>query len=124
MTIKITLGNYQKDVEKPTDLATCLEFTLSWGEASDNNVDLLRVCSAALGVALDKEALLPKYRPERDKINIYGRKVLGRLLDQKVSSSDIFQSGSAVLQAMAAAIPQKEEVEEKKDFFHSAEGED
>lgn len=124
MTIKITLGNYQKEVEKPTDLATCLEFTLSWGEASDNNVDLLRVCSAALGVALDKEALLPKYRPERDKINAYGRKVLGRLLEQKVSSSDIFQSGSAVLQAMAAAIPQKEEVEEKKDFFHSQEGED
>ena len=124
MTIKIQLGKYDKEVEEPSDLATCLEFALTWGEAADNNVDLLRVCSAALGVALDKEALLPKYRPDRDKIYPYGRKILSRLLEQGVSSSEIFSSGSAVLSAMASAIPQKKEVEEKQDFFHSAEEED
>ena len=124
MTINIQLGKYSKEVAEPTDLATCLEFTLTWGEAAENNVDLLRVCSAALGVVLDKEALLPKYRPDRDKIFSYGRKILSRLLEQGVSSNEIYTAGSAVLSAMAKAIPQKKEVEEKQDFFHSAEGED
>ena len=124
MTIKIQLGKFSKEIEEPSDLATCLEFALTWGEAADNNVGLLRVCSAALGVALDKEALLPKYRPDRDKIYPYGRKILSRLLEQGVSSQEIFTSGSVVLSAMAAAIPNKKEVEEKEDFFLSPEEED
>lgn len=121
--IKIQLGEYRKEIEKIDDLATCLEFTLTWGESSDDNVDLLRVCSAAIGVALDKEALLPKYRPERDKIISYGRKVLERLLLKNIPMNDIYGSGTAILKSMANSIPQKKEVEEKEDFFHSP-GED
>ena len=121
--ITIELGSYKKEVAEPTDLATCLEFTLTWGESAENNVDLLRVCSAAVGVALDKEALLPKYRPDRDKISLYGRKVLARLLEKGVASSEIYKAGSEVLQVMAQRIPQKKEVDDKQDFFHSAEEE-
>lgn len=122
--MKIKLGTFEKDIKPPSDLASCLEFSLTWGEAADNNVDLLRVCSAALGLALDKEALLPKYRPDRDKILGYGRRVLSRLLEKEVSTDDIFSSGSAVLMAMAERIPKKKEVEDKEDFFHSREEED
>lgn len=120
MKVQITLGDYEKEVELSTDLATCLEYTLAWGSAADDNVDLIRVSAAAIGVALDKEALLPKYRPEKDKILAYGRKVLERLLLKTVPMNDIFTAGSTILSAMSKAIPQQKEVEEKKDFFHSA----
>lgn len=121
MNIEIKLGDYSKSIPKPTDLATCLEFTLSWGEASDDNVDLLRVCAASIGVALDKENLFPRYRPDKEKISVYGRKVLERLLLKNISMNDIYSSGTIVLTAMAEALPKNKEVEEKKDFFHSPE---
>ncbi len=121
MTIKIKLGDFQREVPKIDDLATCLEFTLTWGDATDDNVDLLRVCSAAIGVGLDKEALLPKYRPNRDKIYVYGRKVLERLLVKEIPMNDIYTAGTNVLKSMAESIPQKKEVDEKMDFFHSPE---
>ena len=122
--IDIKLGDYHKEVPPCNDLATCLEFVLTWGDASEDNVDLVRVCSAAIGVALDPEALLPKYRPDRDKILQYGRKILTRLLLKNIPMKDIYDSGSAYLTAMAQNIPQQKEVEEKMDFFPSAEEDD
>jgi hypothetical protein len=119
--IKIKLGEYQKEIAKINDLATCLEFTLTWGDSSDDNVDLLRVCAAAIGVGLDSENLLPRYRPEKDKIFVYGRKILERLLVKNIPMNDIYTSGTAILKTMAEAIPQNKEVEDKKDFFHSEE---
>ena len=119
--INIKLGTFEKQVAAPNDLATCLEFTLSWGDAADDNVDLLRISAAAIGVALDAEAMLPKYRPDRDKIFVYGRKVLERLLLKKVPMQHIFSAGTVILKSMAEAVPQKKEVEDKMDFFHSQE---
>lgn len=122
--MKIELGNYEKEVAEPTDLATCLEFSLVWGDVSEDPAGLVRICSAAIGVALDKEALLPKYRAEKTSILSYGRKVLERLLEKNVPVQHIYSSGSAVLIAMSEKIPSMKEVEDKKDFFHSAEEED
>jgi hypothetical protein len=121
MKIEIKLGDYQKSIDAQIDLATCLEFTLSWGECSDDSVDLLRVCSAGIGVALDKESLFPKYRPEKEKITVYGRRVLERLLLKNIPMNDIYSSGTIILKSMAEALPHKKEVEDKKDFFPSQE---
>lgn len=124
MTIEIKLGNYHKEVAEPTDLATCLEFSLVWGDVSEDPAGLIRMCAGAIGVALDKEAMLPKYRPDKTSILSYGRKVLERLLEKNVPLQDIYDSGSNILVLMTKKIPTQKEVEEKKDFFHSAEGED
>lgn len=122
--MKIKLSKFEKDVEYNCDLATALEFILCWGESSDDTVQLLRLNAAAIGVALDSFAILPKYRPEKDKIFVYGRKVLERLLEKKVSSQEIYQAGSTILTEMLSHIPQQDKVEEKEDFFYSPEQEE
>ena len=80
---------------------------------------MLRIHSAAIGVALDEFAMLPKYKPESDAIKPYGYKILERLLSKNVTSAEIFAAGGAVLALMMSKIPSQEKVEEKEDFFSS-----
>ena len=122
--MEIKLGKFEKDVKYNCDLATALEFVLCWGESSEDTIQLLRLNAAAIGVALDSFAILPRYRPEKDKIFVYGFKVLERLLEKKVSSQEIYQAGSIVLTEMLKHIPQRDKVEEKEDFFCSPEQEE
>lgn len=122
--MKIKLAQFDKEVEYKIDLATALEFVLCWGESSEDTIQLLRLNAAAIGVALDEYAVLPKYRPEKDKIFVYGRKVMERLLEKKVTSQEIYESGSSVLIEMLSHIPKQEKVEEKEDFFCSPEQEE
>lgn len=122
--IDIKLGKYEKQIPLVADLATCLEYTLVWADVSDNPAGLIRMCSAAIGVCLDSETMLPKYRADRDSILKYGRKVLSRLLEKNVPVQDIYTSGSAILVAMSEKVPNNQTVEEKKDFFPLAEEED
>lgn len=117
--MNIKLGNFEKEIDFAPDLATCLEFIILWGESSEDTVQLLRLNSAAVGVALDHLAILPKYRPERDKIHVYGRVILQRLLEKNVPSEDIYKAGSQVLTKMLSCIPSQDKVEEKEDFFCS-----
>tara|TARA_B100000085_G_C18519373_1_gene503052 strand:- start:242 stop:610 length:369 start_codon:yes stop_codon:yes gene_type:complete len=117
--MKIKLQKFEKDVEIKTDLATFLEFILVWGESSEDTVSLLRVNSAAIGVALDSFGILPKYRPEKDEIKSYGRKILDRLLQKQVSTEEIYVAGSTILTHMLSKLPSSEEVEQKEDFFCS-----
>ena len=119
--IEIKLGKFQKQIPISADLATCLEFTLVWGDVAEDPASLVRMCSAAIGVCLDAEAMLPKYRADRDSILKYGRKVLERLLEKNVPVQDIYNSGSKVLIAMSEKVPSQKSVEDKKDFFHSTE---
>lgn len=121
--INIKLGDYSKESELATDIATCLEFTLVWGDVSEDPAALVRMCAAGIGVFLDSESMLPKYRPDNTKILSYGRKVLERLLEKQVPVQDIYDSGSAILIAMSNKIPSMKAVEDKQDFFHSAEEE-
>ena len=124
MTIEIKLGKYTKNVLLNADLATCLEFTLVWADLADNPAGLVRMCSAAIGVILDADSMLPKYRADKDSILKYGRKVLERLLEKNVPVQDIYNSGSAVLIAMSEKVPNQQVVEDTKDFFPSQEEED
>ena len=119
--IKIKLSKFEKDVEIKKDLATFLEFILVWGDCAEDTVSLLRINSAAVGVALDSFGVLPKYRPDKDEIKSYGRKVLERLLEKNVSTEEIYTSGSAVLTHMLSQLPSVDKVEEKEDFFYSPE---
>lgn len=121
--MKIKLGTFEKDVEPKFDIATCLEFTLTWADAVDDTADLLRINAASIGVALDSFAMLPSYKPEKDKILVYGRKVLERLLDKKVPPNDIYIAGTDILTAMSKQLPSQETIEDKKDFFPSPEQE-
>ena len=117
--MKIKLSKFEKDVEIKKDLATFLEFILVWGDSSEDTVSLLRINAAAVGVALDSFAILPKYRPDKDEIKSYGRKVLQRLLEKKVSTEEIYTAGSAILTYMLSNLPSSDKVEEKEDFFYS-----
>lgn len=119
--MKIKLSKFEKDVEIKKDLATFLEFILVWGDSSEDTVSLLRINAAAVGVALDSFAILPKYRPDKDEIKSYGRKVLQRLLEKKVSTEEIYTAGSAILTYMLSNLPSSDKVEEKEDFFYSPE---
>ena len=119
--MNIKLGNFQRDIELNIELATCLEFTLTWSDSVDDPSSLVRINAAALGVVLDEFALLPSYKPERDKILIYGFKVLQRLLEKNVPLADIYSSGTKALSAMAERMPKQESIDDKKDFFHSPE---
>ena len=121
--MRIKLGSFDKDVELKNDLATSLEFALIWGDAVDDSSELVRINAAAIGVALDSFALLPAYKPERDKILVYGRKVLSRLLEKNVPVEHIYSEGTKILTAMSALLPKRQHIEEKKDFFHSPEQE-
>lgn len=119
--IEVKLGKFEKQIPIVADLATCLEFSLVWGDVSEDPAGLIRMCAAAIGVCLDSESMLPKYRPERTTILTYGRKVLERLLEKNVPVQDIYHTGSQVLVAMSEKVPSMQDVEEKKDFFHSTE---
>lgn len=105
----------------PQSLATCLEVTLVWGACSDDTPSLLRLCSAAIGICTDSLAILPSYKPDKDKILSYGYKVLEKLLELGVDASLIFEDGTKLLTEMAKKLPQKKQVEESKDFLASTE---
>lgn len=122
--MKLKLNKFEKEFVPEINIATCLEFVLVWGESSDDSAALLRVHSAALGVALEPFAMLPRYKPESDKIKSYGYKVLERLVSKNVSSGEIFEEGGKILKHMMAMIPDQKKVEEKEDFFYSPEQED
>lgn len=117
--MKIKIAKFDKDIEPNVNTATCLEFVLSWGAVSDDTASLLRVHAAAIGVVMDEYNLLPAYKPERDKILIYGYKCLNRLLDQKVQTDEIYAAGGVALSYMLERIPKQEKVKEKEDFFYS-----
>lgn len=117
--MNIKLANFDKDIELKADIATCLEFTLVWADAVDDTASLVRINAAAIGVALDSYSILPSYKPERDKILNYGYKVLQRLLEKNVGLQDIYNAGTKILSSMSGKLPQRDEIEDKKDFFHS-----
>jgi hypothetical protein len=119
--VHIKLGKIDKEVAVPSDLATNLEFTIMWSHASEDPTKLLRLCCASIGVALHSLNLLPAYRPDADSILVYGRKILGRLLEKNVNASEIYNCGSAILASMASSLPEEKEVKSKMDFFPSSE---
>lgn len=117
--MNIKLAKFDKVVKPNINTASCLEFVLTWGQVSEDTAGLLRVHAGAIGVALDEYQLLPAYKPERDKILNYGFKCLERLLDQGVSTDEIYKAGGQVLQYMLERIPKQKEVEKKESFFSS-----
>ena len=60
--MNIKLGKFDKEVPKPSDLATNLEFTITWSHISDDPARLLRVCAASVGIALEPFSMLQNYR--------------------------------------------------------------
>lgn len=118
------MNSIQIDIQKksfvglrPESLATCLEFVTIWGDSE--GVDLLRLCSGAIGVYLDKEAVYPSYKPLKEKPLQYGRKVLEALLKDRVAPAKIYEYGSLCLKDLYQAIPLEEAVEETANFSPS-----
>ena len=114
----ITLGKKSFEVQKPDSLASVFEFVIAWS-TSDNSITNARLCAGAIGLYTDSLAILPKYRPMKETPTGYGYKCLERLLALKVQGSEVFEVGTSLLTDMAQNLPQSEEIEEKKDFFHS-----
>jgi len=119
--MKITLAKFEGEAKLPESLATCLEYALLWAEEENNSADLLRLCAAAIGVGLDHLAMLPKYKPQKQKIPEYGYIVLERLLNQNVRPPEIFNAGTQILTSMAKRIPSSEASEDAKNFLASPE---
>ena len=114
MSIELKLGKKTYSVENPESLATCLEFVTLWSSSAD--VKLLRLCAGAIGIYLDKTALYPTYKPTKEEPIEYGRKMLERLLDDKIIASNIYEAGSICLKNMFYCIPTESEVEETANF--------
>ena len=115
--IEFKLKSKEYKVDPPKSLATCLEFITLW--SNEDPVSLLRLCSGAIGVALDKEAIYPAYKPLKDDPLSYGRIMLERLLEDGVKASQIYSAGSASLVEFARQIPSEEGVEDKANFTPS-----
>lgn len=111
------LGQCQKS--KVESIATCLEFGSLFAGETDK-AKLARLCAGAIGIAVDKSARMPKYRPFRDEPMTYGRKCLEILLESGVYPSKIYESGTLILVEMLTAIPREEEIEEQANFTDSA----
>ena len=120
--IEFKLGTKDFKCEIPSSLATCLEFVTLW--SSDDSVELLRLCSGAIGVALDNHAIFPRYQPFKNSPLPYGRKMLERLLEEGVTATQIYQAGSTCLVSFAKQIPSEKGVEDKANFTHSHKEED
>ena len=56
--MNIILGNFNKDIEPKFNLATALEFTLTWADCVDDSSSMIRINAAACGIALDSFAML------------------------------------------------------------------
>lgn len=119
----IKLGNKELAVKRPASLALLFEFAIAWS-LSEDAITNARLCAGAIGIYIDEIALLPKYKPLKQTPLGYGYQCLERLLDLKVSGSEIYEQGTRVLTDMASQLPRSEAIEEKKDFFHSTSLED
>ena len=117
--MKIKLGNFNKEIEPKFNIATSLECTLVWSDSIDDSASMIRINAAACGIALDSFALLPSYKPEKDKILSYGFKILQRLLEKNVPVEEIYQSGTIILSTMSESLPKRQNIDDKKDFFLS-----
>ena len=119
----IKIGNKEITVEKPKSLALLFEFAIAWS-TSEDAISNARLCAAAIGIYIDKHAILPKYRRAKDSPLSYGYKCLERLLELKVAGSDVYDVGTELLSDMARSLPRTEVIEEKQDFFPSENMED
>ena len=118
--MQLNLGPFgQYDTQKPTSLAVCFEFTSLWAGQTDSAI-IARLCAGAIGIYLDKRAILPKYRPFDQKPTEYGHKCLDRLLERGVPPRYIYDAGAQCLADMATQIPTEAEVEEQANFTASA----
>ncbi len=115
---KIRLGNKDITVAKPESIALMFEFVIAWS-TSEDAITNARLCAGAIGIYTDQHALLPKYKPFKETPMSYGFKCLDRLLALKVNGSEVYDVGTQILTDMALCLPRSEEIEEKKDFFHS-----
>lgn len=120
--MKIKLGNNEIEVSKPDSIALIFEFVIAWS-TSEDAITNARLCAGAIGIYTDKKAILPKYKPSKETPSSYGFKCLERLLSMKVNGSQIYEEGTKILTDMASHLPRSEEIEEKKDFFPSANSE-
>jgi len=115
--IEFELKSKTYKVAPPKSLATCLEFITLW--SNEDAVALLRLCSGAIGVALDEEAIYPSYKPLKHDPLSYGRLMLERLLEDGIQASQIYKAGSLCLVSFARQIPSEKGVEEQANFTHS-----
>ncbi len=115
--IEFKLKSKEYKIEPPKSIATCLEFITLW--SNDDPITLLRLCSGAIGVALDSVAIYPAYKPLKHDPISYGRIMLERLLEDGVKASEIYSAGSASLVEFARQIPSEQGVEDKANFNRS-----
>ena len=120
-TIEVNALGKPMQATLPSSLATCLELSLQWGTSIEDTPSLLRLCSATIGICLDKHAILPAYKPHKHKILEYGYLILERLLEKNVDATKVFQDGTKLLTAISKKIPLQNEVQDTKDFLASEE---
>ena len=111
----LTLANWGKVAAQCPNLATCLEFVISWTNAGDDIALLARICSGAIGAV--SKTRLPSYRPSVHKPSEYGHICMDKLIQAGMDIGMILKVGTKVLQYLSTQLPKEEEVEREADFF-------
>ena len=111
----VTLAKWGNVDAHCPNLATCLEFVMSWTNAGDDIASLSRICAGAIGAVA--RTRLPAYRPSVHKPSEYGHICLDRLLQAGMDIGMILKVGTKVLQYFSEQLPKEDEVEREADFF-------
>jgi hypothetical protein len=119
--MKKNLGKFGEiQFESPDSMATCFEIVTLLSTNPDS-ATLSRLCSCAIGICSDKEAILPSYRPLKEKPLEYGYRILERLLERGCNANHIFDIGMSCIMMMSEKIPSEEGVKENINFSNSQE---
>jgi len=114
--MKKHLGKFgEVEFETPDSIATCFEIVTLLSTNPDSGT-LSRLCSCAIGICADKAAILPSYRPLKEKPLDYGFRVLERLLERGCNANHIFDIGMQCIMMMSEKIPSQEGVDENINF--------
>lgn len=119
--MKKHLGKFgEVEFETPDSIATCFEIVTLLSTNPDSGT-LSRLCSCAIGICSDNAAILPSYRPLKEKPLEYGFRVLERLLERGCNANHIFDIGMSCIMMMSDKIPSEQGVDENINFSNHQE---
>jgi hypothetical protein len=100
-------------------LVLCYDLLSEWGE-SPSRPKIGRLCAAAIGLSTQSHHTgLPVYKISSLDLVGYGNRCLDRLLQKGVTAGSVVTQGMLLVQQMAEALPQDQEVEATVNFTES-----
>jgi len=97
-------------------LVLCYDLLSEWGD-SPSRPKIGRLCAAAIGLATQHhQTQLPVYKVSSLDLVGYGNRCLDRLLQKGVTAGAVVTQGMQLVQMMAEALPQDQEVEATVNF--------